>query len=72
LSRAILQRWQKQLFPSEDFKREKGIVEREVWSAATMLELDDAYTRKVEGFKTVEEFYKWGSCLQYIHNIKVQ
>ncbi len=42
--RLILRHWQKQLFP-EDLKREKGIVEREVWSAATLFELDDAYTR---------------------------
>ena len=42
--RAILRRWHTQLF-KEDVKKEKNIVEREVWSAATLVELDDAYTR---------------------------
>lgn len=42
--RSILRHWQKQLFP-EELKRDKGIVERDIWSAATLFELDDAYTR---------------------------
>lgn len=42
--RLLLRRWQKELFP-EEVKRERGIVERDVWSAATLVELDDAYTR---------------------------
>jgi hypothetical protein len=40
----LLRRWQKELFP-DDLKREKGIVEREIWSAATLYELDDAYNK---------------------------
>ena len=44
--RSILRTWQKQLFP-DDFKAEKEIIERDIWSAATLYELDDAYTRFV-------------------------
>jgi abhydrolase domain-containing protein 2 len=55
--RAILRRWQKQLFPDE-VKKSKGINEKSVWSAATLLELDEAYTRKLYGYKTNQEMYR--------------
>ena len=55
--RAILRRWQKQLF-SEEIKKAKGINERAVWAAATLLELDEEYTRKLYGYKTVQDMYR--------------
>ncbi len=70
--RMILRRWQRQLFPSEEFKRERGIVERDVWSAATLFELDDVYTRKVHGIASVEELYRWSSCVNYLDNVEVR
>ena len=66
----ILRHWQKQLFPG-DLKREKGIVERDVWSAATAVELDDAYTRKMEGFESVDDFYRNASSSNYFDGISV-
>jgi hypothetical protein len=42
--RGILRRWQKQLF-TDQIKRDFDINERSVWSAATMVEVDEAYTR---------------------------
>ena len=44
--RAIIRRWQKQLFP-EEVKQRFDINERAIWSAATLCELDDAYTRRI-------------------------
>ncbi len=69
--RMILRRWQRQLFPSEEFKRDRGIVERDIWSAGTLLELDDCYTRKIHDFDTVEELYHWSSCINYLDSVTV-
>ena len=68
--RAILRRWQKQLFP-EEIKRSKGINERAIWAANTLVDIDEAYTRKLYGYKSVQDMYsKWSSC-NYWHNITV-
>lgn len=42
--KAILRHWQKELF-TDEVKRAKGINERAVWASATMIELDEEYTR---------------------------
>ena len=55
--RAILRRWQKQLFP-EDLKQSKDINEKAVWAAATLQDLDNAYTKKLYGYKTIHEMYR--------------
>ena len=55
--RVILRRWQKQLF-ADDVKKSKGINEKAIWSAATLLELDDAYTRKLHGYKSIQDMYR--------------
>ena len=68
--RYLMRRWQKQLFP-EDLKREKGIVERDIWSAATLYELDDAYSRKMADVESVEEFYRETSCCNYFDGVSV-
>ena len=68
--RYLMRRWQKQLFP-EDLKREKGIVERDIWSAATLYELDDAYSRKMADIDNVEEFYRVTSCCNYFDGVSV-
>jgi len=54
---------------SEEAKTTYNLNEREIISAATLPELDDAYTRKVYGFQTVEELYKWSSCINYFEGI---
>ena len=50
--RAIIRRWQKQLF-TEEVKQRHDINERAIWSAATLCEVDDIYTRKI-AVSTVE------------------
>jgi len=68
--RAIIRRWQKQLF-TEEVKQRHDINERAIWSAATLCEVDDIYTRKLAGYSSLDEFYKKSSCVTYWHNIKV-
>ena len=68
--RTILRRWQKELFP-DSVKRDKGINERAVWAAATLIELDEEYNRKRLGFKKLEDMYKNWSCKTYWENIEV-
>ena len=52
--RILFRRWQKQLF-TDDIKRTKGINERAIWAAATLVEIDEAYTQKLYGYKSAQE-----------------
>lgn len=54
---------------SDEAKQRHSLNEREIVAAATLPELDDAYTRKVYNFKTVEDMYHWSSCVNYLKNI---
>ena len=55
---------------SEDVRTRYQLVEHEIISAATLPELDDAYTRKIHNFGTITDLYQWSSCINYIQNIK--
>ncbi|XP_060844311.1 abhydrolase domain-containing protein 2 [Rhopalosiphum padi] len=55
---------------ADDVKEQYSLIEKDIISAATLPELDDAYTRKVNNFKNLHEFYRWSSCLHYINNLK--
>lgn len=68
--RTILRTYQKQLF-TEEVKQKYEINERAIWSAASLVELDEAYTRRISGFATMEEFYKKSSCVSVWDKIKV-
>lgn len=54
---------------SDEVKRKYNLNEREISAAATLPELDDAYTRKVHNFTSAHDMYKWSSCINYLHNI---
>ncbi|KAF2368819.1 Alpha/beta hydrolase fold-1 [Trinorchestia longiramus] len=56
---------------SEEVKRRFNIDERKALTAATLPELDEQYTRRVFGFRTVDELYKSDSSGNYLHNIDV-
>nr|CAD7257836.1 unnamed protein product [Timema shepardi] len=56
---------------SEEVKRRFNLNEREIIAAATLPELDDAYTRKVHNFNSVGELYKWSSCINYLQDINI-
>jgi len=68
--KAIIRRCSKELF-TEDVKNKLGISERQVFNSATLMELDDVYTRRLAGFKTVTEFYIANSSSNHFKNIKV-
>lgn len=55
---------------SEETRNRYNLIEHEIFSAATLPELDDAYTRRVHNFSTVTELYTWSSSVNYLHNIK--
>lgn len=56
---------------NDDTKSRFTINERDVISAATLPELDDAYTRKVHGFQSVADLYSWSSCINYFKGINL-
>lgn len=55
---------------SDEVKRKFGLVERDISAAATLPELDEAYTRKIHNFPSTHEMYKWSSCINYLTNIE--
>lgn len=55
---------------SDEVKHRFGLNEREIAAAATLPELDDAYTRKIYNFTSTHEMYKWSSCINYLPNIE--
>uniref|UniRef100_A0A7E4ZS13 AB hydrolase-1 domain-containing protein n=1 Tax=Panagrellus redivivus TaxID=6233 RepID=A0A7E4ZS13_PANRE len=49
---------------------EAGIVdENRLWGATSILVMDEVYSRRIWGFKDIDEYYKAVSCLQLIPNI---
>lgn len=55
---------------SDEVKRRFGLNEREIAAAATLPELDDAYTRKIHNFQSTTDLYQWSSCINYLPNIE--
>lgn len=55
---------------SEEVKTRYSLNEREIISAATLPELDEAYTRRVHNFENSNELYRWSSSLNYLDNIE--
>lgn len=53
----------------DDTKKKCNLNERDIISAATLPELDEAYTRRVHNFTTVSELYTWSSSIHYMPNI---
>ena len=54
---------------SDEIKVRHSLIERDIIAAATLPELDEAYTRKVHNFSSTHELYKWSSSIHYIDNI---
>merc|ERR1712007_409860 len=55
----------------DDVKSKYQLNERQIMSAAILPEFDEAYTRRLEGFETVEDFYRSSSCCHHLDNISV-
>ncbi|GAB0097292.1 Abhydrolase domain-containing protein 2 [Sergentomyia squamirostris] len=60
----------RQTLLSDDVKQRCKLNERDIAAAATLPELDEAYTRRVHNFQSVTELYKWSSCINYLQNIE--
>lgn len=54
---------------SEEIRTSRNLIEHEIISAATLPELDEAYTRRIHNFNTVSDLYKWSSSVNYLNNI---
>ncbi|VDN58090.1 unnamed protein product [Dracunculus medinensis] len=46
------------------------IDEQRLWSATSIVALDESYSRRILGYSSVEEFYASCSCLPFIPNFK--
>lgn len=55
---------------SEECRQRHNLNERDIIAAATLPELDEAYTRRVFNFASTQELYKWSSSLNYLDNIE--
>lgn len=55
---------------SDEVKTRFGLNEREIIAAATLPELDEAYTRRVHNFPSTHDLYKWSSSLNYLNDIE--
>lgn len=54
---------------SEDMKQRCQLNERDIVAAATLPELDEAYTRRVHNFPSVVDMYRWSSSVHYLDGI---
>lgn len=54
---------------SDEVKTKHKLNEHEIISAATLPELDDAFTKKMHNFHTISELYAWSSSINYLNNI---
>lgn len=55
---------------SDEVKARHNLNEREIIAAATLPELDEAYTRRVYNFSSTQDLYKWSSSLFYFDTIE--
>ncbi|XP_041444165.1 monoacylglycerol lipase ABHD2 isoform X2 [Xenopus laevis] len=42
-----------------------------LYTATSLMQIDDVVMRKFHGYKTVQEYYEAESCIRYLHNIHV-
>eukprot|EP00088_Acartia_fossae_P046042 TRINITY_DN4965_c1_g1_i13.p1 TRINITY_DN4965_c1_g1~~TRINITY_DN4965_c1_g1_i13.p1 ORF type:complete len:526 (-),score=152.58 TRINITY_DN4965_c1_g1_i13:280-1857(-) len=68
--KAILRRWTNALF-TEDIRKQYGVTRHAVFNSGTLQELDDVYTKRMLGFKSVQEFYRSMSSCHHMKNIRV-
>jgi len=56
---------------TEEVKNRYQLCERSIFSAASLPEFDEAYTRRLAGYETVDEMYKQSSCSLFMDAITV-
>lgn len=55
---------------NDEVKRKYNLNERDIVAAATLPDLDEAYTCKIHNFPSTKELYSWSSCINYLKNIE--
>ncbi|XP_034825503.1 abhydrolase domain-containing protein 2 [Maniola hyperantus] len=60
----------KRMLLNPEMKNTYSLDEKMIVSAGTLPDLDEAYSRRVHGFESVAELYKWSSSAFYLKNIK--
>ncbi|XP_045511646.1 abhydrolase domain-containing protein 2 [Colias croceus] len=60
----------KRMLLSPEMKNKYSLDEKMIVSAGTLPDLDEAYSRKVYGFNSVAELYKWSSSAFYLEKVK--
>lgn len=54
---------------ADDVKQRFNLNELDISAAATLPDLDEAYTRRVHNFPSVVDLYRWSSSINYLENI---
>lgn len=60
----------KRMLLSPEMKNRYNLDEKMIVSAGTLPDLDEAYSRRMYGFESVADLYKWSSSAFYLKNIK--
>lgn len=69
--KSILREHKDILFSDEAKNKYGALDEDRIFKSPTLLELDEYYSRRVAGFSSVQEYYRWCSCIHYLDNIKI-
>ncbi|GAB1603608.1 monoacylglycerol lipase ABHD2-like [Argonauta hians] len=59
------------LFSDEAKNKYGALDEHRIFNSPTLLEIDEYYSRRVAGFTSVQEYYRWCSSIHYLDNIKI-
>ncbi|CAG0899229.1 unnamed protein product [Cyprideis torosa] len=54
---------------TEDMKETHNLDEKKIAAAGTMVELDEAFTRRVNGCSSVVDYYRKASCIQDLNKV---
>jgi len=68
--KAILRRWSGALF-TEEIRKQYGVTRQAVFNSATLQEMDNVYSRKITGHKSVQDFYRSMSSCHHMKNIRI-
>lgn len=59
----------RQILLADEVKSRYALNERHIFEAATLPELDEAYTRRIHHFESVNHLYKWSSSIHYLDTV---
>ncbi|KAF0717305.1 Aste57867_2374 [Aphanomyces stellatus] len=72
---AILEAAKKEFFKhpgnAQLFQDLPGFSATKVRTATTLRQIDDLLSRQIEGYNTLDEYFRDASCVKYMHNVRV-